>query len=54
MELDVGDLASSVDECVCVHTKALHVAVVERYTNIIHQESELQHHKHFSKRLVAL
>ncbi len=41
MELDIGDLASLVDESVCVHTKALHVAVVEGHTHIIHEESEL-------------
>lgn len=42
VELDICDLASLVDHGVCVNTKALHVAVVQGHTNIIHQKGELQ------------
>lgn len=42
MELHIGDLASLVDQGVGVDTKALHVAVVQGHTNIIHQKGELQ------------
>ena len=41
VELDVGDLALLVDQSEGVHSKALHVAVVQRDAHIILQEGEL-------------
>ena len=45
MELDIRDLALLVDEGESVHSKALHVAVVQRNAHIILQEGELQRQK---------
>lgn len=41
VEFDIGDLALSTDEGVCVHSKSRHLSVVGWYTNIVHQEGEL-------------
>jgi hypothetical protein len=42
VELDVGDLAVLADKGVSVHSKAFHVAVIERNANVVLQESELR------------
>ena len=41
VELDIGDLALLVDEGEGVHSKALHVTVVQWHTDVILQEGEL-------------
>ena len=51
VELDVGDLASLVDQGISMDAKALHVTVVQGHTNIIHQECEL-HNKTYASAMI--
>ena len=44
VELDIRDLALLVDQGEGVHSKALHVTVVQWHTDVILQEGELQSH----------
>ncbi len=41
VEFDVCDTSLLVDECVGVHSKALHVAVIQWHPNVILEEGEL-------------
>ena len=53
MELDICDLALLVDQGESVHSKALHVAVVQGNANVILQEGELQDTKEMSEKAIA-